>query len=182
MLHLSDGCRNCKCKYGQLVCDWKTTKEFALNIKLTEHVLLRKIVVAKTIPFVEFGDWGKATKFWFDPKNWTPATLKNVLNLKIYVNIDPKCFEVMRIRKRLRNMEKLYITGKRGMLDAKFDSEFISSLPTFILGFRKLTQVWISVNVDITDFFDLLHAIANLKDVKCWLNVCIVHNYFGLDY
>ena len=186
VLYLSDGCRNCKCKYGQLskiVSDWKKMKEFALNIKLTEHALLRKIVVAKTIPFVELGDWGKATKFWFDPKNWPrPATLRNVLNLKIYVNIDPKCFEVMRIRKRLRNMEKLYITGKRGMFDAKFDSEFISSLPTFILGFRKLTQVWISVNVDVTDFIDLLYAIANIKDVKCWLNVCIVHNYFGERY
>ena len=186
VLHLSDGCRNCKCQYGQLsklVSDWKKMKEFALNIKLTEHELLKKIVVAKTIPFVEFGDWGKATKFWFDPKNWPrPATLRNVLNLKIYVNIDPKCFEAMRIRKRLRNMEKLYITGKRGMIDAKFDSEFISSLPTFILGFSKLTQVWISVNVDITDFNDLLYAIANIKDVKCWLNVCIVHNYFGLEW
>ena len=185
VLHLSDSCRNCKCKYGQLsklVSDWKKRKEFALNIKLTEHALLRKIVVAKTIPLVALCDWGKATKFWFDPKNWTRATLKNVLNLKIYVNIDPKCFECMPIRKGLRNMEKLYITGKRGIFDAKFDSEFISSLPTYILGFRKLTQVWISVNVDITDFFDLLHAIANIKDVKCWLNVCIVHNYFGERY
>ena len=182
VLHLSDGCRNCKCQYGQLsklVSDWKKMKEFASNIKLTEHELLKKIVVTKTIPFVEFGDWGKATKFWFDPKNLTPATLKNVLNLKIY---DPKCFEVMQIRKRLRNLEKLYITGKSGMFDVKFDSEFISSLPTLILGFRKLTQVWISVSVDITDFFDLLHAIANIKDVKCWLNACIDHNYFGKRY
>ena len=104
-------------------------------------MIIKKNCCPKKTLLVELGDWGKATKFWFDPKNWTPATLKNVINLKIYVDIEPKCFEIMQIGKVLIKVEKLYITGKRGMFDAKFDSEFISSLPNFILGFRKLTQV-----------------------------------------
>ena len=64
----------------------------------------------------------------------------------------------------------------------EFDSEFISRLQKFLLGFKKLTMVRIVVPVDITDFLDFLHAIANVKDLKFWLNVCIVHDHLERKY
>merc|ERR1712051_677160 len=62
------------------------------------------------------------------------------------------------------------------MAGNKIDSELIMSLRNFILGLKKLKIVSIEVEVDITDFLEFLHSIANIKDVKFWLNVCIVHD------
>jgi hypothetical protein len=127
--------------------------------------------------FKELGDWGQVLKVWFDPKNWTPANLENVNSLRIFVDYVPKNVKMMHIGQVLINVEELYIMGKKGMLDVEFDSEFISRLRNFLLGFKKLTTVRIVVPVDITDFLDFLQAIANLKDVKFSLNICIVHDH-----
>ena len=78
----------------------------------------------------------------------------------------PKNVKMMHIGKALINVEELHITGKKGMFDVEFDSEFISRLRNFLLGFKKLKEVLIVVPVDITDFLDFLQAIANLKDVE----------------
>ena len=110
-------------------------------------------------------------------QNWTPANLENVNSLRIFVDYVPKNVKMMHIGQVLINVEELYIMGKKGMLDVEFDSEFISRLRNFLLGFKKLTTVRIVVPVDITDFLDFLQAIANLKDVKFSLNICIVHDH-----
>ena len=194
VLHLSDcncnyrtcNCNTCNCnssRLSKLVSHWEKSKKFALNtemfgVNLTDNTLLRKIIVPKSIPFVELGDWGKVFKVWFDPKNWTKANLENVNNLRIYLDHFPRTVEMMQIGQVLPNVEELYITGKSGTTaDAKFDSDIISSLQNFLLGFKKLTEVSIVVLVDITDFAKFLPAIANLKNVKCYLNVCLVHGY-----
>ena len=193
VLHLSDcNCnyRSCNCngsRLSKLVSHWEKSKKFALNtemfgVNLTDNALLRKVIVPKSIPFVELGDWGKVYKVWFDPQNWTQANLENVNNLRIYLDHIPKTVEIMQIGQVLVNVEELYITGKRGTANAKFDSEFISSLQNFLLGFKKLTEVLIVVQVDLTDFFEFLPAIANLKNVKCSLNVCTVHDHLERKY
>ena len=147
-----------------------------LGINLTKNELLGKIVVPKSVPVEELGSWGKATKVWFDPKNWTPAHLRNVIDLRMYVDCVPRGFEMVQIGQSLINVEDLYIHDTRGMIGNKIDSELIMSLRNFILGLKKLRIVWIEVDVDITDFLDFLRSIANIKDVKFWLNVCILHD------
>ena len=193
VLHLSDcKCRwqypswnKCNCGYGSGVSEvmslWKKSKELpvtieTLGINLTKHGLLRKIVVTKSMPLAELGDWGKATKVWFDPKNWNLPHLRNVIELLVYVDCIPKSFEMVQMGQGLINVEDLYISAKNGMDGNKIDSELIMSLRNFILGLKKLKIVSIEVEVDITDFLEFLHSIANIKDVKFWLNVCIVHD------
>ena len=194
VLHLSDcNCnyRSCNCngsRLSKLVSHWEKSNKFGLNtemfgVNLTNNELLRKIIVPKSMPFVELGDWEKVFKVWFDPKNWTPANLENVNNLRIYLDHIPRKLEMMQIGQVLVNVEELYITGKRGPTrDAKFESLFISSLGNLLLGFKKLKEVLIVVSVDMTDFLKFLRAIANLKNVKCWLNVCTVHGHLEKRY
>ena len=154
-----------------------------LGINLTEHALLRKVVVQKSMPFVELGNWGKATQVWFDPKNWTPANLTNVRNLTIYVDFVPKNVEMVQIGQLLKNVEELYITEKiRVFEDSYLDTEFILGLKSFILGFKKLTEVKIHVTVDISIFLDLLKSIASIKGIKFWLAVRIDHENLEEKY
>jgi hypothetical protein len=147
-----------------------------LGINLTENALLEKIIVPKSVPVSELGGWGKATKVWFDPKNWTPAHLRNVIDLEMNVDCVPRNFEMVQMGQCLINVEDLYICTKNGMAGNKIDSELIVSLLNFILGLRNLNTLLVEVEVDITDFLDFLHSIANIKDVKFSLNVCIVHD------
>ena len=179
VLHLSD----CQCgsRLGKLVSLWEKLKEHnvtieMLGINLTENALLEKIIVPKSVPVSELGGWGKATKVWFDPKNWNLPHLRNVIELLVYVDCVPKSFEMVQMGQGLINVEDLYISAKNGMDGNKIDSELIMSLRNFILGLKKLKIVSIEVEVDITDFLEFLHSIANIKDVKFWLNVCIVHD------
>ena len=194
VLHMSDcNCnyRCCNCngsRLSKLVSHWEKSNKFGLNtemfgVNLTNNELLREIIVPKSMPFVELGDWGKVFKVWFDPKNWTPANLENVNNLRIYLDHIPRKLEMMQIGQVLVNVEELYITGKRGTTrDAKFESLFILNLENFLLGFKKLKEVFIVVLVDMTDFLKFLRVIANLKNVKCWLNVCTVHGHLERRY
>ena len=194
VLQLSDcNCNYCSCncngsRLSKLVSHWEKSNKFGLNtemfgVNLTKNELLRKIIVQKSMPFVELGDWGKVFKVWFDPKNWTPANLENVNHLRIYLDHIPRKLEMMQIGQVLVNVEELYITGKRGPTrDAKFESLFILNLENFLLGFKKLKEVFIVVLVDMTDFLKFLRAIANLKNVKCWLNVCTVHDHMERKY
>ena len=147
-----------------------------LGINLTKNELLEKIVVPKSVPVEELGSWGKATKVWFDPKNWTPAHIRNVIDLEMNVDCVPRNFEMVQMGQGPINVEDLYIHDTRGMIGNKIDSELIMSLRNFILGLKKLRIVWIEVEVDITDFLDFLRSISNIKDVKFWLNVGIVHD------
>ena len=194
VLHMSDcNCnyRCCNCngsRLSKLVSHWEKSNKFGLNtemfgVNLTNNELLRKIIVQKSMPFVELGDWGKVFKVWFDPKNWTPTNLGTVNHLRIYLDHIPRKLEMMQIGQVLVNVEELYITGKRGPTrDAKFESLFILNLENFLLGFKKLKEVFIVVLVDMTDFLKFLRAIANLKNVKCWLNVCTVHGHLEKRY
>ena len=191
VLHLSDcecgwqypSWNKCNCGYGsgvsKVMSHWEKSKELpvtieTLGINLTKHALLRKIVVTKSMPLAELGEWGKATKVWFDPKIWTPANLENVINLKINLDHVPKNFKMVQIGQVLLNVEHLYISG---LYSQPIDSELILNLRNFILGFKKLTIVWIEAGVDITKFLDFLRSIANIKIVKFYLNVCIVHGH-----
>ena len=198
VLHLSDCIcfyRSCKCEGTQLsklVSYWEKSKKCTLNterlgVYLTDNVLLRKIILQKAMPFKKLGNWGQALKVCFDPKNWNPANLENVNCLKIFVDYVPKNVKMLHIGQVLINVEELFITGKKGMFDVEFDyvefdSEFISRLQKFLLGFKKLTMVRIVVPVDITDFLDFLQVIANLKDVKFSLTISIVHDHLERKY
>jgi hypothetical protein len=196
VLHLSDcecgwkypSWNKCDCECGsrvsKVMSHWEKSKELpvtieTLGINLTKHELLRKIVVTKSMALAELGDWGKATKVWFDPKIWTPANLENVINLKIFVDQVPRNFEMVQIGQVLKKVEHLYFSG---LYTRPIDSELILNLRNFILGFKKLTTVWIEVGVDITDFLDFLRSIANVKNVKFWLNVSIFHDHMEKKY
>ena len=187
VLHLYDFYPNSS-RFCKLVSHWEKMKELTLTteilgINLTEHALLRKIVVPESMPLAELGDWGEATKVWFDPKNWTPANLSNVKNLTIYVDFFPKDVEMVQIGNVLMNVEELFITEKRGLRDGiTFDSEFILGLQNLILGFKKLTTVLIHANVHITDFLDLLQSVASVKGSIFWLRVCIFHDHLEEKY
>ena len=128
-----------------------------LGINLTKNALLGKIVVSKSVPVEDLGGWGKATKVWFDPKNWTPAHLQNVIDLEMNVDCAPRNFEMVQMGQGLINVEDLYICTKNGMAGNKIDSELIRSLRNFILGLKKLKIVLVEVEVDITDFLDFLY-------------------------
>ena len=161
---------------------WEKSKELpvtieTLGINLTKHALLRKIVVTKSMPLAELGDWGKANKVWFDPKNLTPGNLENVIDLKIIVDHVPRNFEMVQIGQVLRNVEHLFISEVPKEYAMAIDSELILNLRKFILGFKKLKKVWIEVDVDISDFLDFLRSIANVKNVEFWLNVSILHGH-----
>ena len=84
---------------------------------------------------------------------------------------------MVQIGKCLMNVEELFITEKNSMVGAKFDSEFIVGLKSFILEFKNLAEVLIVLEVAITDFLDLLRSISSVKGVKFWLHVCIGHNH-----
>ena len=153
-----------------------------LGISLTENALLGKIVVPESVSVAELGDWGKVTKVCFDPKNWTPAHLRNVIDLEMYVDCLPRNFEMVQVGQGLVNVEDICISGKNGQAGSKLDSELIMSLRNFILGLKKLKKVSFELEVDITDFLDFLHSIASIKDVEFWLNVCIVHDHLEEKY
>ena len=110
VLHLYDYTSS---RLNKLVSHWEKLKEFTLTteilgINLTEHALLRKIVVPESMPLAELGDWGKATKVWFDPKNWNPAKFENVIqDLKLQVNSVPQYLEIMHNVQFLINIEEL---------------------------------------------------------------------------
>ena len=176
----------CNCGHGsrvsKVMSHWEKSKELpvtieTLGINLTKHALLRKIVVTNSMPLAELGDWGKASKVWFDPKIWTPANLKNVINLEIFVDHVPRNFEMVQIGQALMNVEHLYISEVPKEYVMAIDSELVLNLRKFILGFKKLKIVWIEVDVDITDFLNFLLSIANVKNVKFNLNVSIVHGH-----
>ena len=187
VLHLSDcycNCRtsNCNCsQLNKLLSNWNKLKEFTLTtemfgINLTEHALLKKVVVQKSMPFEELGDWGKATQVWFDPKKWTPANLANVRNMTINVDFVPKTVEMLQIGQVLKNVEELYITEKISVFKGlNLDREFILGFKSFFLGFKKLTKVQVHVTIDINIFLDLLQSIASIKGIKFWLAVFIDH-------
>ena len=154
-----------------------------LGINLTEHALLKKVVVQKSMPFEELGDWGKATQVWFDPKKWTPANLANVRNLTINVDFVPKTVEMVQIGQVLKNVEELYITEKvRAFKGLNLDTEFILGFKSFFLGFKKLTKVKVHVTVDINIFLDLLKSIASIKGIKFRLNVFTDHGILEEKY
>ena len=144
VLHLSVYTTHKLCsRHRKLVSLRERLKEFAatteiLGMNLKEHALLRKIVVPKSLHLMELGDWGKATKVWFDPKNWSPPNLENVISLKINVDSIPNNFNVEQIGQVLKNVEDLDISGKKGMAGVKLDSKFTLSFKTFILGFKKI--------------------------------------------
>ena len=186
VLHLFDCSKNSS-RLRKLLSHWEKVKKFTLTtdmfgINLTEHALIRKIVVPESMHFEELCDWGKATEVWFDPKNWTPANLSNVKSLEMYVDLFPKDVEMVQIGNVLMNVEELIITNRRGQRDGIFDSEFILGFQNFILGFKKLKTVSILVIVNITDFLDLLLSVASLKGLKIWLRVCIVHDHLEERY
>ena len=186
VLHLFDCSKNSS-RLRKLLSHWEKVKKFTLTtdtfgINLTEHALIRKIVVPESMHFEELCDWGKATEVWFDPKNWTPANLSNVKSLEIYVNFFPKDVEMVHIGNILMNVEELFITDKRGPSFVIFNSEFISGFQNFILGFKKLKTVSILVIVNITDFLDLLQSVGSLKGLKIWLRVCTVHDHLEEKY
>ena len=194
VLHLSDcycNYRTCNCNRSQLnklLSHWNKLKEFTLTaemfgINLTEHALLKKVVVQKSMPFEELGDWGKATQVWFDPKNWTPANLANVRNLTIYLDFVPKNVEMVQIGQVLKNVEEIYITEKIRVFEGlNLDTEFILGLKSFILGFKKLAKVKIYVTVDINIFLDLLKSIATIKGIQFRLAVWIDHDNLEENY
>ena len=154
-----------------------------LGINLMQHALLRKVVVKKSMPFKELGDWGKATQVWFDPKNWTPANLANVRNLTIYLDFVPKNVEMVQIGQVLKNVEEIYITEKIRVFEGlNLDTEFILGLKSFILGFKKLAKVKIYVTVDINIFLDLLKSIATIKGIQFRLAVWIDHDNLEENY
>ena len=186
VLHLFDCSKNSS-RLRKLLSHWEKVKKFTLTtdtfgINLTEHALIRKIVVPESMHFEELHDWGKATEVWFDPKNWTPANLSNVKSLEIYVNFFPKDVEIVQIGNVLMNVEELFITDKSGPSYVIFNSEFILGFQNFIFGFKKLKTVSILVIVNITDFLDLLLSVASLKGLKIWLRVCIVHDHLEERY
>jgi hypothetical protein len=88
---------------------------FGMNLK--KHKLLRKIVVSRAnLSFQKLGDWGKATKYWFDPKHfWTPAKLENVIDLKVRMDETmPKSLaQVENIGKSLNHVENIRVAGER---------------------------------------------------------------------
>ena len=153
-----------------------------LGINLTENALLEKIVVPESVSVEELCGWGEATKVCFDPKNWTPAHLRNVIDLEMYVDCLPRNFEMVQMGQGLINVEDICISGKNGQAGSKLDSELIMNLRNFILGLKKLKKVSFELEVDITDFLDFLHSIASIKDVEFWLNVCIVHDHLEEKY
>ena len=179
VLHLLD-CSPDSSRLSKLVSHWEKLKEFTLPTEIlgiNQNALLRKIVVPESMPLAELGDWGEATKVWFDPKNWTPPDLSNVKNLTIYADFFPKDVEMVQIGNVLMNVEELLITEKRGLRDGiKFDSKFIFGLQNLILGFKKLTTVLIHASVHITDFLDLLLSVASVKGSIVWLRMCTVHD------
>ena len=155
VLHLSD-CKcgwkypswnKCNCGHGsrvsKVMSHWEKSKELpvtieTLGINLTKHALLRKIVVTNSMPLAELGDWGKASKVWFDPKIWTPANLKNVINLEIFVDHVPRNFEMVQIGQALMNVEHLYISEVPKEYVMAIDSELVLNLRKFILSWRKI--------------------------------------------
>ena len=105
-----------------------------------------------------------------------------MIDLKINADYIPNNFEVLKNPKVLMNVESLCISGKRGMVVDKLDSELFSNLQSFILGLKKLTKIAIDVKVDITDFLEFLHSFANVKDVQqFWLTIHIVHEHFDFE-
>ena len=115
---------------------------FGMNLK--KHKLLRKIVVSRAnLSFQKLGDWGKATKYWFDPKHfWTPAKLENVIELKTSMKKMPKSLvRNEKIGEKLKHIEKLCVKGR------KFNPEMILSFkfnkPIFHMKPKPREIIWL---------------------------------------
>ena len=65
-----------------------------IGVDLNANPMLRKIIIPVDMSLNELGDWGKATKIWFDPKHfWNPVKLENVVELKIQLDYNAKDFD-----------------------------------------------------------------------------------------
>ena len=102
----------------------KSEKEIQRFGNFSQHKLLEKIVVwneyaprnqnlnLKPKPFEELGSWGIAKKSWFNPKHpLNPATLKNVVAVKIQLTEVPPNFEMEQVSQRMKNLEDLRVAG-----------------------------------------------------------------------
>ena len=144
---------------------------FGMNLK--KHKLLRKIVVSRAnLSFQKLGDWGKATKYWFDPKHfWAPAKLENVIELKISLKKMPKSLvRNEKIGEKLKHVEKLCVKGR------KFNPELILSFK-----FKKLKTLFIDTGVRVNDLVGTLHAIGNLKGLDLNIYIAVDSRYRALE-
>ena len=85
----------------------------------SEHKLLEKIVVEDSnspgnrLKSEELGSWGKVTKSWFNPKQpLNPATLENVVAIRIDLNKTPPNFEIEKTAEGMKHLEDLEINYK----------------------------------------------------------------------
>ena len=74
----------------------------------------------------EFGNWGKVTRSWFNPKlSLNPRELENVANIRIFPSKIPQNLEMEQIVEKMKNVENLKIFGQ--ILDLPEIGQFISS-------------------------------------------------------
>ena len=137
---------------------------FGMNLK--KHKLLRKIYVSGAkLSFKKLGDWGKATKYWFDPKHfWNPAKLENVIDLKVRMDetLPKGLAQIERIGKSLNHVENIRVAGE------KFKPELFLSL-----NLKSLKTLSLRTTVDVNDLLGTLHTIENVKglDLDIYIGV-----------
>lgn len=145
---------------------------FGMNLK--KHKLLRKIVVSgANMSFKKLGDWGKATKYWFDPKHfWTPAKLENVIDLKVRMDETmPKSLaQIEKIGKSLNHVENIRVAGER------FNTELILSL-----NLNSLKTLSMKIGADVNDLLGILHTIENVKDLDLDIYIDVDSDYQALN-
>ena len=148
------------------------------GIDLTEHKLLRKIIVSKaekiqiqargTLPLClkDLGDWGWATEIWFDPKQFfSPIKLENIVGLKLFVDETPENFPNDKSGRILtENVEKLTCVDTSRFSGFHKDKELI-------LSFKKLRIL--EFNDDISSLLDTLDFIEKMQSQITTFFICL---------
>ena len=123
-----------------------------------------------TFPFAlkDLDDWGLATEFWFDPKQFfSPIKLENIVGLKLFLDETPENFPNDKSGHILtKNVEKLDLCRHY-----KFNKELI-------LRFKKLRVL--EFEDDISSLLDTLDSIEKMQTRITTFVICL-WNEHGLD-
>ena len=165
------------------VLHFSSEPEFAryrLSLSLNSHESLEKIVIPAGPGFFAKGKgskldgtlWGVVTKYWIDPRHiLAPDAVKNVVTLKIYLDMVSEDFDMRQNDCDLTNLETLELCEYQ-------ESEMFWMPNTKLLSkFKYLKELVICLEIDIDFLLHIVRFLENTNNLKISANVEVRSNY-----
>ena len=153
---------------------------FRLSLSLNSHESLEKIVIpAGPGLFTEAKGsnldralWGVVTKYWINPRHiLAPDAVKNVVALKMYLDMVPEDFDMKQNDCDLTNLETLELCEYQ-------ESEMFWMPNTKLLSkFKYLKELVICLEIDIDFLLHIVRFLGSTNNLNISVNVEVRSNY-----